>query len=284
MGDKIACVVLNYNDADETKNYVKFVKGMNIYNHIIVVDNCSIDDSYDCLSTLIDSTVMVYQTPRNGGYGYGNNYGIKIAADLGDKYVAISNPDVRYHGECVQNIIDFMNKSNAAVCAPCQYNGYSRKMIRDYAWKIPNYKKYVFAALHIFNKYRKNDYILDAPYIEVECVPGAFLVADIYKILKVDGYDENVFLYCEESMLGARLKKNGYRTYLAVGEKYYHYESTSIKKSIESVYKRQQMIYKSRLFYLKEYLKVSGFKILIAKVIYKMALFETQLGVLIKKR
>lgn len=46
MNDKIACIVLNYKDSKTTGDYVRFAKNLAFYDYIIVVDNCSPDDSY----------------------------------------------------------------------------------------------------------------------------------------------------------------------------------------------------------------------------------------------
>ena len=46
---KIACIVLNYKDSKTTEEYVRFAKNLAFYDYIIVVDNCSPDDSYERL-------------------------------------------------------------------------------------------------------------------------------------------------------------------------------------------------------------------------------------------
>ena len=46
---KIACVIVNYNDAKTTIALLKQICDYKSLNHIIIVDNCSTDNSYASL-------------------------------------------------------------------------------------------------------------------------------------------------------------------------------------------------------------------------------------------
>ena len=89
----IGCVVLNYNDAKTTVEFVQRVKNMDSIDLIVVIDNCSTDDSYIQLKILESNKVHVIKSEKNGGYGYGNNVGIDYLKDKVD-YIMIANPDV----------------------------------------------------------------------------------------------------------------------------------------------------------------------------------------------
>ena len=50
MANKIVtCVILNYNDAPTTINLVQSIKNYSLLNFIVVVDNCSTDDSIESI-------------------------------------------------------------------------------------------------------------------------------------------------------------------------------------------------------------------------------------------
>lgn len=278
MNDKIACIVLNYKDSKTTGDYVRFAKNLAFYDYIIVVDNCSPDDSYERLSKIQRENVIVCKTSKNGGYGAGNNYGIKLAKKLGCSVAFVSNPDVAYTRECVQHMIDFLKQNDDyAAIAPVQYNGYSKQRRDDTAWALPTYTSYVIGSLYILRHFLSIPRYVLSHNQQVDCVTGAFLAVKIDEFLAAGAYDENIFLYCEESTLGYRLKQKGYKTYLLVDEKYDHYESTSIKKSVPNVVNRVQMIYKSRLIYLQDYLKVNKPQLVLAKLCFSIAIFEERL-------
>jgi N-acetylglucosaminyl-diphospho-decaprenol L-rhamnosyltransferase len=275
---KIACIVLNYKDSKTTEEYVRFAKNLAFYDYIIVVDNCSPDDSYERLSKIQRENVIVCKTSKNGGYGAGNNYGIKLAKKLGCSVAFVSNPDVAYTRECVQHMIDFLKQNDDyAAIAPVQYNGYSKQRRDDTAWALPTYTSYVIGSLYILRHFLSIPRYVLSHNQQVDCVTGAFLAVKIDEFLAAGAYDENIFLYCEESTLGYRLKQKGYKTYLLVDEKYDHYESTSIKKSVPNVVNRVQMIYKSRLIYLQDYLKVNKPQLVLAKFCFSIAIFEERL-------
>ena len=73
MNKNLDVCILNYNDFETTQKLVEKMRRFSIIDHIVVVDNHSTDDSYDKLCLLEDEMVIVIQTPKNGGYGYGNN-------------------------------------------------------------------------------------------------------------------------------------------------------------------------------------------------------------------
>lgn len=285
---KIACIVLNYKDSKTTEEYVRFAKNLAFYDYIIVVDNCSPDSSYERLLKIQGENVIICKTSKNGGYGAGNNYGIKLAKKLGCSVAFVSNPDVAYTRECVQHMIDFLKQNDDyAAIAPVQYNGYSKKRRDDTAWVLPTYTSYVIGSLYILRHFLSTPRYVLSHNQQVDCVTGAFLAVKIDEFLEAGAYDEKIFLYCEESTLGYRLKQKGYKTYLLVDEKYDHYESTSIKKSVPNIVNRVQMIYKSRLIYLQDYLKVNKLQMVLAKVCFSISIFEERLKVpvrlLIKK-
>lgn len=284
-GKRVACVVLNYNDAIETEKYARMVSEYDSYDVIIIVDNCSPDGSFEKLRKLKSDKIFIYQTDHNGGYGYGNNFGVKIAKnDFGCDIAFISNPDVSYtESSLIKLIHRLLMTDDCALIASTQWNGFLDQEIADSAWKLPTYYSYVLGSLNILRRFLPNQhYQKKSDYIKVDCVPGAFLGVKIDLFLECGGYDERIFLYCEESTLAFRLKKYGYNSYLATKEKYYHFVSTSIKKSIPSSVNRQRLILKSRMFYLDEYLGINHFQHSFAKICFSISLIEEKIKQVIR--
>lgn len=74
----VAIIVLNYNDNENTKKYVNQIEDYKIVDKILVVDNKSTNkEELKKLSTLKSKKVEIISSDKNGGYAYGNNYGIK---------------------------------------------------------------------------------------------------------------------------------------------------------------------------------------------------------------
>lgn len=273
MDTKIGCLLLNFNDYSTTKENADILRKYPIFDSIVIVDNCSTDGSYDLLKKRYksDKHIFVKMTNKNGGYGYGNNYGIKFLKNkLNTKYVVVSNPDAFFTNEMVLRLVHFMKCKNAAVVSGVQR--INEKNIHDKAWKVPTVLSYTLSdtkLAHFINKYNyyTDDYF-NTTISKVDCVPGAMFLVDADKFLKVGGFDEEMFLFCEETTLGYKLKKQNYTTFLVNDVFYDHRHSTSINRSLAKVAQQYQLIYKNRLLFMKKYLHASNLDLKIAKTLY----------------
>lgn len=281
----VVCEILNYNDAETVFRLVEKIKNYSIFSSILIVDNASSDDSFSRLKERYqnDNKIVIQQTSRNGGYGYGNNYGIKYAYKKMDAdYVVLSNPDVLFSNEMVQKLLDEMISKNAAVVAGTQrVNG---KPIRTPAWKIPTAMQWTLIETKLW-KYVAKQYYYDPKLfnqrdLQVDCVHGAMFLLDPKKFLDVGGYDEDMFLFGEETVLGYKLRAKGYKSFLLNNVYYDHEGSVSIKKSFNSTIKQDLITHQSKMVYMRDYLRLSPIKLKIIKTIFNYIIFKKK----IKKR
>ena len=288
MSEKVACVVLNYNDADNTLNLIEKIHDYNSLNYIVVVDNCSSDDSVSRIQDIVDEKVKLLQQDKNQGYGAGNNAGVRYAHDvMGCKYAIIANPDVLFSRECVMELKRVMQSdSQIAVSAPIQKQA-DGTIEKEYAWHIPTIRQWVWSPEHFLHKYFWPCYTMEelkqarsngAQTMNVDCVPGAMLMVDTDKFLECEGYDEDNFLYCEETVLGIKLKGKQYKTELLINQYYVHLGSETINKNIEGRAKRKAIMMNSRLWFLKNWLKASPIQCWMGKLVADLAVFETRIS------
>ncbi|MBR2290136.1 MAG: glycosyltransferase, partial [Clostridia bacterium] len=81
---KTAVIVLNYNSKEDTIRYVGQIKNYSCIDVILVVDNKSTNPGeFQELKQLKDDKVYVIQSDKNGGYSYGNNFGLKFLEAYG---------------------------------------------------------------------------------------------------------------------------------------------------------------------------------------------------------
>jgi len=85
-------------------------------------------------------------------------------------------------------------------------------------------------------------------------------MADMNALMECGLYDEEIFLYYEEKILGFQLKKKGYGTILLLNQSYIHLHSVSINKNVKSILKKQAILHKSKLHYYKNYLGINRFQ------------------------
>ena len=274
---KTAIIVLNYNDYKNTKKYVETIKEYKNIDKIIVVDNLSPKDDYEKLLELKSDKIIVLQSERNGGYSYGNNYGIKYLDSQNEKIdnIIISNPDVYVTEQAIQKCINELNSDDKiAIVAPCmKYE--DGKIARRSSWKIRTYFRDVIHSTRLLEilfygalrngEYSKNDY--EKSKLKVDCIAGSFFVIkhDIFK--EIGYFDENVFLFYEEDIIGIKLKKLGYDIYSLNDISFIHYESRTINKTF-SFYKKVQVLNKSKLYFQKKYNNINFMQCAFLKILF----------------
>ena len=135
--ESVACVILNYNDAKTTISLVKKIEEYESIDYIIVVDNCSTDDSLVKLETLSNSKVKICESPKNGGYGFGNNFGVQCAKDCySAKYALIANPDVEFDADLVDTLKDKIRDESDVAVTSANQRGIDGR-IKKSGWMLP---------------------------------------------------------------------------------------------------------------------------------------------------
>lgn len=290
---KTGIIILNYNAADDTVKYVNKIKNYEILDKIVIVDNLSVEPNcMDKLNNLKSDKVHVIRTKKNGGYSYGNNFGIKYLLNLNEKfdYIIISNPDIDIKAEAIEKCINFLEKNDkAGICAPKMVDS-NQKLVRRSSWKIRK------PAIDMVNStrltevllwwlLRKGEYNLkdfEKPELKVEAVSGAFFVIKTKIFEKCNFFDENTFLFYEEDILASKIKKLGYEEYSLNDISFTHYESQTIDKAY-NYFKKVKMLQKSKMYYQKNYNNINFLQILIFNLLNLWRKLELIIEVPIRK-
>lgn len=279
----ISCVILNYNDADTTIKLVKKIKNYSNLNHIIIVDNLSTDNSYEKIKKIVSNKVTLILADRNGGYGYGNNLGIRKAHDeFQSDYIIIANPDVHFTEDSVEAMAKQLEDDKCTcIVAPraLKPNGENQTLI---AWRLQKRIDYVLSASMLYIKYFSKKYYDDAYFknkekVEVDVVPGSLLMVNAEYMLKYGMYDEGIFLYGEEETLALKFKKKNLKTILLLDETYIHEHSVSISKSFPKAIKQKKMNLDSRYYLVGNYYNTKEFQRKLIGYFFKMAYLENKL-------
>lgn len=270
----IDVVVLNYNDSDKCLEYVDCIKNHQVIDHILIVDNCSRDESFEKLKKIENGKIIVRKTEKNGGYGYGNNYGIVyLSKSFNSHFVAITNPDVKYNEDALFKCVEFLKRNEQyTICAPRM-----KKTNGSYsfcAWNLRSWYEYVFQNLILLGRLVRENNLKEEMegFFVCDCVAGSMLVVDVDNFKKIGMYDENIFLYCEETVLGF---KNGRQRAAILKDAFFvHEHSVSINKSIKSTFLKSKIQWTSRMYVLREYYHLRGIKYAIAYAVMIISLIE----------
>lgn len=265
---KVGLVILNYKDYESTLQQVERVKAYQSLDHIIVVDNYSPNESYKKLKEACDGTWDLIQTDHNGGYGFGNNTGIRFltqryAVDI----IGIANPDVFFSEDLVRKlVIDFTEHPEYAVITGIEKEENGRVswggFWKDNAWiKLHNSgAKGIFLFLGTKLKQRL---MSEASYIDsmlqkhdglfsVDNVVGSLFFARAEDFLAAGGFDENIFLYKEEDVLSQEIRKLNKKIGIDPTVSFVHVGNVSIGQSFDWKGKRKLQD-QSDLYFFRKY-------------------------------
>lgn len=241
----ICIVVLHYNDAWMTENYVNSLQRSQQWNnltyHIVIVDNNSPDGSGSILKAkyheAMDVTILLNDC--NIGFARGNNVGISYAFHrLGARLVVVSNNDIQIDdGYFMPKLWEIYKNEPFAVLGPDIYSlkkelhqspirccPMSEKQLEEYIRHIDNLleKLKIIKALHIYGSIswikrlsgkkpgkEGEKYQFEQTNVVVQ---GAFFVlSELYNASYPDGLYDGTFLYMEEDILVYRCRKKGLR-------------------------------------------------------------------------
>ena len=207
---------------------------------IILVDNASTDGSKEFFEK--DNRVKYIYSEKNGGFGYGNNLGMKVAKG---KYFFLLNSDTLLVNNAVKEFYDYAESKDKKAVYGCYLQhidgSYCNSFFFFPAFTIKDFIK---------RKIHGQNFTPDYSEKQVEAISGAdmFFHREIYERTK--GFDENIFLYGEEGEWQYRMLKKGYSCFLIPQPKIIHLEGKSMKVSPEKIAIR----WKSHFYILKKHM------------------------------
>lgn len=290
---KVAMIVVAFNDAEETVKYVKKISEYQNIQRIVVVDNHSTElNTFNLLKEAENEKVVVLQSDKNGGYGYGNNFGIRYLEEKSEKYdyFIISNPDIEVEERAINRCLEVLEQNEKiAIVAPRMLNA-ENKPIRRSSWKMRTFGLDVIHSTRLLEacfyaklrqgEYSEKEYAQDV--LEVEAISGAFFIIK-YSILKEIGmFDENVFLFYEEDILAKKLQEKGYKTVSVNDVKFIHYESQTIGKTL-NYYNKMKQLYKSKMYYHTKYNHIAIWQKVIFQILNVFRKIELMIEIPIRK-
>lgn len=276
----IDAVILNYNDSFTTIECAKRLVDSNLIDHVIIVDNCSTDDSVNNINRILSNRIELVEADYNGGYGAGNNIGIKYSYfQYHTKYVLLCNPDTIIDDLSIKEMLFFLeNQSDYVIVAPYMFDPQGIKQLNT-AVRIPSLEEYIFSLGIIFNKIKKPTIYRTLNtshenYIPVDMVSGSLFLMNSEMMIQHGMFDERLFLYCEEISLGFKLRVANKKVALLPQCGFIHNHSVSINKTFKSEVSKHKLYLISKLFVIKEYYKANPFQYAFAKIMSWISILE----------
>ena len=196
-------IIVNYNTSDLLLKCLRSIEenDTSLNKEIIVVDNNSSDDSIKLLNKKYPK-VKVIVNSSNLGYAKANNIGAKVAK--GD-YLLLLNSDTIINKGAISKLVSRASQDNSAISSCMLLN--SDNSIQPQGGSLPSLCN-LFAWMlfiddlpilsRLINRYQQRD----ANFFNKDQQPGwlsgtALLIKrDLFE--KLDGLDENIFMYAED--------------------------------------------------------------------------------------
>lgn len=238
----VLTVILNYKTPDMTLEAASAarVAMQGILGEIVIVDNASGDDSYKKIlnyarvhNWLDDGRVRVIESPKNGGFGAGMNYGMRAELSNGQRpdFYYLLNSDAFPEPNAIRVLRDFM------VAHP--RSGFAGSYIRGIDYQ-PHHTAFRFpsiagefeggASTGFISSLLKDAIVaMEIPTHEaqVDWTAGASFMIRRKTLDETGGFDEAFFLYFEETELCYRAARSGWDTYYVPESKVAHVGSVS---------------------------------------------------------
>lgn len=258
----VAAVILNYRDNGNTLRLVRSLGMCGEIDRICVVDNSG-EGGLTGQEEELQADKVLFRTVPNEGYSRGNNLGMAVLEEqygLPDFFL-VANPDIEIGCEGVTRCVRLLQMHpELALAAPRMLRadgsphdlpGWRTRTVRgDLA-----YSSGILARLlGMRREAYPAGYWNDPPFARADCVSGAcFLIKA--KIFKACGYfDERSFLFYEEDILGAKLRRLGLGEAVCTDCTYRHLEGVSSKVSLQ----KYRIMQRSRIYFHRVYRHASA--------------------------
>lgn len=269
---KNGIVIVNYNDYKTTKRLIDNIRDYKVFDKIVIVDNKSSDNSLKELKKLENKRIVVIDSGKNKGYSYALNVGCKY---LIDKYkeckIIVSNSDIIIQSENdIKDLFELVKGKNVIV-GPTIIEGNNLNR----GWILPKPMDDVaMNILGLYKKYQKRHLMYQDSYYnkdisKVGTVSGCFFAISSKHLEEMGYFDENVFLYYEENILGVKTRDLGKNIIVANNIDVIHDHAVSIDKSLKRI-KKYDILKNSQYYFEKTYNHASKGELFLLKLTSKI--------------
>jgi GT2 family glycosyltransferase len=209
---------------------------------VIVVDNNSSDDSCKMFKELFPEVVII-ENKENFGFSKANNQGISIAKG---EYICIINPDTVVAEDTFISLLNFAEEQKNLGIVGCKLIDGTGQFLPESKRNIPVVKVAVQKVFGNSKKYYAN-HLNENEIGKVDVLVGAFMLMKQETYNKVNGFDEDYFMYGEDIDLSYRILSAGYNNYYFGSTTIIHYKGESTLKNkdyAKRFYKAMQIFYK----------------------------------------
>ena len=229
---KIVTIIVNYKLAELITSHLQALASevrQFPNSSIVIIDNASPGDDVDYLRGFVQENqlsdcVEIIANPDNSGFGTGNNIAMRSVLEQAKSsgapapdYFFLLNPDAWVQPGAIKTLTDFLEKTKNAVIAGPRLEGEDGTIQRSnfrFFTVLGEFEQTVRTG--IFTKILKSRSVL-APQgdeiVKAQWVSGAAFMMRVSMLEKSGMFDEDYFLYYEETDLMLQMQRKGLDVY-----------------------------------------------------------------------
>jgi len=241
INKRVAVIIVTYKTAELAIDCLRSIdaerRDADLIITATVVDNSSED--FDAIKQAIDLNgwsdwVQVACPPKNGGFAYGNNFGVKLATKTGTPdYIHLLNPDTVVRKGAIASLVQFLETHRTVGIAGSSFENLDGSDW-PFAFRFPT----IFSEIEEGLQFSLASKLLGRWIVarsmkrsaeRVDWVPGASMMIRASAFDALGGLDERYFLYFEETDFCFRANQHGFQTWYVPQSRVMHIAGQSTK-------------------------------------------------------
>lgn len=224
----LSIVIVNYNTGKFIVKCLDFIRRNPPHGsfEIFVVDNNSKDYSVEILKKHYPEVKLI-ENSSNFGFSYANNQAIVRSRG---RYILVLNPDTVVTKGAIDVMIDFMDKNSDVGVGGAKllnFDGSIQYSCRRFPTVFYVFfgRQSVFTKFLPYNKISREYLMMDEDYsknIETDWVFGASMILRREALEEVGIFDEDYFIFVEDTDLCYRMRKKGWKVCYIANAIIYH--------------------------------------------------------------
>ena len=268
---KLAVIIVSYNVRQYVDQCLQSLEQalQGVDSEVIVVDNCSKDDSVSYLQAHY-ADIQIIANQENVGFARANNQAIRLSES---EYVLLLNPDTVVYENTIRRCLDFMDAHPEAGGAGVRMLTREGNPAPESRRAIPTPWVAMLKMLGFTRRYYMSDLPWDEP-CQIEVVSGAYCLLRRKALDQIGLLDEDFFMYGEDIDLSYRLVHGGWQNWYLPYD-IIHFKGESTQKSS---FRYVHVFYQAMLIFFRKH--YSHLSILLSLPIQAVIYFRAILALL----